>query len=175
MAKGKAELRQLASRLLALFPSLLLEKNLKRISLRSSSKHRCVSSMEALQEGLWRRPGPRPRPAQLPPPAGATPPVLKWCVVLADPQYQHVIDDQLLRFFEHCRGYVEGVEKNRTALQEVHKFKHGEEMEAVRRRTARRLGLHHQRLTTGLTHTHTHSLKDFGTQTCVFVILTFPW
>uniref|UniRef100_H3BZE6 Multiple inositol polyphosphate phosphatase 1 n=1 Tax=Tetraodon nigroviridis TaxID=99883 RepID=H3BZE6_TETNG len=123
VTKGKAELRQLAARLSALFPALLAEENLRRISLRSSSKHRCVSSVEALQEGLWRT---------------------------ADMQYRHVIDDQLLRFFERCRGYVEGVENNRTALQEVERFKHGEEMEALRRRTARRLGLHQQRLTTDL-------------------------
>uniref|UniRef100_A0A674NKR0 Multiple inositol polyphosphate phosphatase 1 n=1 Tax=Takifugu rubripes TaxID=31033 RepID=A0A674NKR0_TAKRU len=123
VTKGRAELRDLASRLLTLFPSLLLEKNLNRISLRSSSKHRCVSSMEAFQEGLWRRP---------------------------DIQHHHIIDDQLLRFFEHCRGFVEGVENNRTALQEVDKFKHGEEMEALRRKTARRLGLPHQRFTTDL-------------------------
>lgn len=75
--------------------------------------------------------------------------------VLADMQYHHIIDDQLLRFFDHCRGYVEGVENNRTALQEVDKFKHGEEMEALRRKTARRLGLHHQRFTTGHAHTRT--------------------
>lgn len=81
-------------------------------------------------------------------------------MVLADIQYHHIIDDQLLRFFEHCRGYVEGVENNRTALQEVDKFKHGEEMEALRRKTARRLGLHHQRFTTGLSlsHSHTHTV-----------------
>lgn len=55
--KGREELRQLASRLSVLFPGLLSEENLGRISLRSSSKHRCMSSMEAFQEGLWRRPG----------------------------------------------------------------------------------------------------------------------
>lgn len=67
-------------------------------------------------------------------------------------KYRHLVDDELLRFFDHCRSYVEGVENNRSALQEVNKFKHGEEMEALRRRTARRMGLHHQRLTTGQTH-----------------------
>lgn len=71
------------------------------------------------------------------------------CDVSADGQYRHLVDDELLRFFDHCHGYVEGVEKNRTALQDVEKFKHGEEMEALRRRTARRLGLHHEFLTTG--------------------------
>ncbi|KAG7218006.1 hypothetical protein INR49_020701 [Caranx melampygus] len=55
-----------------------------------------------------------------------------------------------MRFFERCRGYVEGVEKNRTALQEVEKFKYGEEMEGVRRRMAERLGLPQHRLTPDL-------------------------
>ncbi|XP_053197612.1 multiple inositol polyphosphate phosphatase 1b isoform X2 [Scomber japonicus] len=65
-------------------------------------------------------------------------------------QYTHQLDDQLMRFFEHCRGYVDGVEKNRTALAEVEKFKHGEEMEGVRKRMAERLGLPHHRLTPDL-------------------------
>ncbi|KAM3592623.1 uncharacterized protein V6R79_022391 [Siganus canaliculatus] len=118
VAKGSAELRQLAARLSLLFPTLLTEENLSRMSLRSSSKHRCVRSIQAFQEGLqehWGR---------------------------TEVQYLHQVDDELMRFFERCRGYVEGVENNRTALQEVDKFKHGEEMEAVRRRMAERLGLH---------------------------------
>lgn len=75
-----------------------------------------------------------------------------------DVEYLHQVDDELMRFFEHCRGYVEGVEKNRTALQEVEKFKHGDEMEAVRRRIADRLGLPHHLLTVGesLSHKHKH-------------------
>lgn len=124
--KGREDLRQLAKRLSVLFPSLLSEEKLPRISLKSSSKHRCVSSVEAFQEGLqlsWRR---------------------------GDVQYRHQVDDELMRFFERCRGYVEGVENNRTALMEVEKFKHGEEMDRVRRRMAEKLGLPHQRLTPDL-------------------------
>eukprot|EP00064_Thunnus_orientalis_P024200 superscaffoldBa00010060_g24480 len=64
--------------------------------------------------------------------------------------YSHELDDHLMRFFERCRGYVEGVENNRTALAEVEKFKHGEEMERVRRRMSERLGLPHHRLTPDL-------------------------
>lgn len=126
VTKGREELRQLARRLSVLFPSLLSEDNMGRISLRSSSKHRCVSSVEAFQEGLqqhWRH---------------------------TEVQYRHQVDDELMRFFERCRGYVEGVEKNRTALLEVEKFKHGEEMDRVRRKMAERLGLPHHRLTPDL-------------------------
>ncbi|XP_069015956.1 multiple inositol polyphosphate phosphatase 1b [Embiotoca jacksoni] len=125
--KGREDLRQLAVRLSILFPSLLSEANVmkRRISFVSSSKHRCVSSVEAFQEGLQQH-------HEL------------------VPEYSHVVDDELMRFFERCRGYVEGVENNRTALLEVEKFKHGEEMEAVRRRMAERLGLPHLSLTPDL-------------------------
>lgn len=57
MVKGREELRQLAARLSLLLPGLLSEENKEKISLRSSSKHRCVSSMEAFQEGLWGQSG----------------------------------------------------------------------------------------------------------------------
>uniref|UniRef100_A0A8C2Z4R4 Multiple inositol-polyphosphate phosphatase 1b n=2 Tax=Cyclopterus lumpus TaxID=8103 RepID=A0A8C2Z4R4_CYCLU len=124
VAKGRDDLRQLARRLSVMFPSLL--SDMRRIRLRSSSKHRCVSSVEAFQEGLQQHWG------------------------TTDVQYFHQLDDELLRFFERCRGYVEAVEKNRTALLEVEKFKHGPEMEAVRKRTAERLGLHPQLLTPDL-------------------------
>lgn len=122
--KGREELRQLAVRLSLLFPSLLSEESVRRSAVRSSSKHRCVSSVEAFQEGLWRR--------------------------SSEVEYRHRVDDELMRFFERCRGYVEGVELNRTALLEVEKFKHGEEMDAVRKKMAERLGLHPLRLTPDL-------------------------
>ncbi|XP_037320205.2 multiple inositol polyphosphate phosphatase 1-like isoform X2 [Pungitius pungitius] len=124
--KGREDLRQLAVRLSLLFPSLLTEENVMRIRLRSSSKHRCVSSVEAFQEGLQHHWGD------------------------TDVHYRHLVDDKLMRFFEHCRGYVEAVEKNRTALLEVQKFKHGPEMEVVRRKVAEKLGLRQHQLTADL-------------------------
>ncbi|XP_040922533.1 multiple inositol polyphosphate phosphatase 1b [Toxotes jaculatrix] len=126
--KGRDDLRQLARRLSVLFPSLLSEENVQRgrISFLTSSKHRCVSSVEAFQEGLQQHWGRH------------------------EVEYSHEVDDELMRFFERCRGYVEGVENNRTALLEVEKFKHGDEMDRVRRRVAERLGLPHQRLTPDL-------------------------
>uniref|UniRef100_A0A3P9KJU2 Multiple inositol polyphosphate phosphatase 1 n=1 Tax=Oryzias latipes TaxID=8090 RepID=A0A3P9KJU2_ORYLA len=130
VTKGREELQQLARRLASLFPSLLSEENVRkrRVSFASSSKHRCVSSVEAFQEGLWQHWGP----------SGET------------PAYSHRVEDELMRFFERCRGFVEGVENNRTALLEVEKFKHGEQMEAVRRRIAEMLGLPFHRLTPDL-------------------------
>ncbi|XP_029383984.1 multiple inositol polyphosphate phosphatase 1b [Echeneis naucrates] len=126
--KGREDLRHLAGRLSRLFPDLLSDQNLRtrRIRLRTSSKHRCVSSVEAFQEGLWLGEGDD------------------------EVEFSHEVDDELMRFFERCRGYVEGVEKNRTALMEVEKFKHGEEMDGVRRRMAEKLGLPHHRLTPDL-------------------------
>ncbi|XP_068455346.1 multiple inositol polyphosphate phosphatase 1b [Clinocottus analis] len=122
--KGREDLLFLAQRLSLLFPSLLSQQNRKRIRWSSSSKHRCVSSVEALQDGLQ-----------------------------GEGEYMkyfHQLDDQLLRFFDRCRGYVEAVQKNLTALTEVKKFKTGPEMENVRKRTAERLGLHPQLLTPDL-------------------------
>uniref|UniRef100_A0A3Q4G4Q9 Multiple inositol-polyphosphate phosphatase 1b n=1 Tax=Neolamprologus brichardi TaxID=32507 RepID=A0A3Q4G4Q9_NEOBR len=136
--KGRDDLRQLASRLASVFPSLLSEENVRkrRVRFLTSSKHRCVSSVEAFQEGLQRES------------LGLTSDLCVWAD--AEPEYSHEVDDELMRFFDRCRGYVDGVENNRTALLEVEKFKHGEEMEGVRRRMADRLGLPHHRLTPGL-------------------------
>lgn len=55
--KGRDDLRQLASRLASVFPSLLSEESVRkrRVRFLTSSKHRCVSSVEAFQEGLQRR------------------------------------------------------------------------------------------------------------------------
>ncbi|XP_077358814.1 multiple inositol polyphosphate phosphatase 1b [Festucalex cinctus] len=118
-AKGREDLRQLATRLAAAFPSMLGEESVRggRVRLLTSSKHRCISSVEAFQDGLHLA-------------ANVTP-----------VHYRHQVDDGLLRAFDGCRDYVEGVEKNRTALAEVHKFKRGPEMAALRKKVAGKLGL----------------------------------
>ncbi|CAN9508814.1 unnamed protein product [Ophioblennius macclurei] len=121
--KGRDELRLLALRLRALFPTLLSEDNVRqrRVTFLSSSKPRCLDSVEAFQDGLRHHDD--------------------------APDYDHEVDDHLLRFFERCRSYVEGVEKNRTALLEVEKFANGEEMQVVIKKVANRLGLPLHRLT----------------------------
>uniref|UniRef100_A0A3B4BH07 2,3-bisphosphoglycerate 3-phosphatase n=1 Tax=Periophthalmus magnuspinnatus TaxID=409849 RepID=A0A3B4BH07_9GOBI len=105
--KGRADLRNLAMRLFSSFPGLLSEAGLRGggITVKTSSKHRCVSSAEAFQEGLHQTTG-----------------------------TQTVVDDSLMRSFERCRGYVEGVETNATATEEVDRFKHGPELRQVRAR-----------------------------------------
>ena len=55
-----------------------------------------------------------------------------------------------MRFFEHCRGFVEAVENNKTALAEVKKFKEGPEMGEVRRKMAQQLNVPYERVTPGL-------------------------
>lgn len=53
--KGKNDLRHLAVRLAESFPSLISEENLRadRMEFMTSSKHRCVESIQAFQEGLF--------------------------------------------------------------------------------------------------------------------------
>ncbi|XP_061837176.1 multiple inositol polyphosphate phosphatase 1b isoform X2 [Nerophis lumbriciformis] len=126
--KGREDMRHLARRLSLLLPSLLGEEPVRRgrVQLLSSSKHRCVSSVEAFQEGLHLQ------------------------AHLSHVDYSHRVDDQLLRSFERCPGYVEGVEKNHTALAEVHKFQDGQEMDGVRTKVADKLGLPGDSLTADL-------------------------
>lgn len=52
--KGKDDLRHLAVRLSKSFPTLISEENLRRerVEFLTSSKHRCVESIQAFQEGL---------------------------------------------------------------------------------------------------------------------------
>lgn len=52
--KGKDDLRHLAVRLSKSFPTLISEENLRgeRVEFITSSKHRCVDSIQAFQEGL---------------------------------------------------------------------------------------------------------------------------
>uniref|UniRef100_A0A8C6U2W5 2,3-bisphosphoglycerate 3-phosphatase n=1 Tax=Neogobius melanostomus TaxID=47308 RepID=A0A8C6U2W5_9GOBI len=118
--KGREDLMNLAVRLAASFPALLSEAELRsgRIGVKTSSKHRCVSSAQAFQDGLRRGQGRS-----------------------QDEEYIHEVDDSLMRSFERCRGYVEGVETNASATAEVDRFKHGPEFRAVRDRLSERLGL----------------------------------
>lgn len=54
--KGKDDLRHLAVRLIKSFPTLISEENLRgeRMEFITSSKHRCVDSIQAFQEGLFK-------------------------------------------------------------------------------------------------------------------------
>lgn len=54
-----------------------------------------------------------------------------------------------MRFFDHCKKFVEGVENNKTALKEVQRFKSSSEMDSVRRKISSRLQIPYDRITAG--------------------------
>lgn len=126
--KGRDDHRHLAVRLAKLFPDLMSEENFRnnRIGFVTSSKHRCVDSIEAFQEGLhnyWK---------------------------LKDVAPRQEVNDELMRFFDHCRRFVDDVEHNRSALLEVGLFKGSREMNALRRKMADRLQLPRRNVTADL-------------------------
>ncbi|XP_053368204.1 multiple inositol polyphosphate phosphatase 1b isoform X1 [Clarias gariepinus] len=126
--KGKDDLRHLAVRLSKSFPTLISEENLRRerVEFISSSKHRCVDSIRAFQEGLLNL----------------------WDV--RDVGFRHYVNDSLMRFFDQCKRFVEEVEQNKTALKEVTLFKSSPEMDEVCRRMASRLQIPHTQMTPDL-------------------------
>ncbi|KAL2078357.1 hypothetical protein ACEWY4_026042 [Coilia grayii] len=115
--KGRDDHRHLAMRLATSFPTLISVDNFQgnRIKFITSSKHRCVDSVEAFQEGLQRR----------------------WHI--QDTRYSQEINDSLMRFFDKCKKFIENVDNNKTALLEVDLFKSSDEMKNVQRRIAERL------------------------------------
>ncbi|XP_056109030.1 multiple inositol polyphosphate phosphatase 1b [Rhinichthys klamathensis goyatoka] len=123
--KGRDDHRHLAMRLAQSFPTLISEDLLRanRIEFITSSKHRCIDSVKAFQEGLHRL----------------------WDV--QDMDYKHYVDDSLMRFFDHCERFVEGVENNKTALKEVERFKYSAEMDAVRKKISNRLQIPFNQIT----------------------------
>ncbi len=70
-----------------------------------------------------------------------------FCFV--DMDYKHHVDDSLMRFFDHCERFVVSVEKNKTALKEVERFKSSAEMDAVRRKISNRLQIPYSQFTPG--------------------------
>lgn len=64
-------------------------------------------------------------------------------------KFDHSVNDTLMRFFDHCAGFVHGVENNASAVAEVNKFKQGPEMRRVQEKIARRLGVPHGVITYG--------------------------
>ncbi|XP_055032700.2 multiple inositol polyphosphate phosphatase 1b isoform X1 [Misgurnus anguillicaudatus] len=123
--KGRDDHRHLAMRLAQSFPTLISEDKLSanRIDFITSSKHRCIDSIKAFQEGLHKLWG------------------------LQDMDYKHYVDDSLMRFFDHCERFVNSVENNKTALNEVHRFKSSGEMDTVRRKIANRLQIPYDKFT----------------------------
>ncbi|XP_044069258.1 multiple inositol polyphosphate phosphatase 1-like [Siniperca chuatsi] len=115
--KGVNDHMHLAVRLSKLFPSLISEEKLRGgfYKFITSSKHRCVNSTLSFKAGLTEL----------------------WAIT--DKEFDHAVNDALMRFFDQCARFVEEVDNNPSALSEVDKFKQGPEMRRVQEKIADRL------------------------------------
>ncbi|XP_074502188.1 multiple inositol polyphosphate phosphatase 1-like [Sebastes fasciatus] len=123
--KGVDDHKHLAVRLSKLFPSLISEEKLRDgfITFMTSSKHRCVNSTLSFKAGLTEL----------------------WAIT--DTEFDHAVNDALMRFFDHCTRFVQEVDNNPSALSEVDKFKEGPEMKRVTEKIADRLGVNYNSIT----------------------------
>ncbi|XP_008277768.1 multiple inositol polyphosphate phosphatase 1-like [Stegastes partitus] len=123
--KGVNDHRHLAVRLSKLFPSLISEEKLRGglIKFITSSKHRCVNSTLSFKAGLTELWG------------------------IKDMEFEHAVNDALMRFFDQCTRFVEEVDNNPSALTELDKFKEGPEMKRVEEKMADRLGVPYSHIT----------------------------
>ncbi|XP_041644900.1 multiple inositol polyphosphate phosphatase 1-like [Cheilinus undulatus] len=129
--KGVNDLKHLAVRLSKRFPSLISEEKLRGglINFITSSKHRCVNSTLSFKAGLTEL----------------------WAI--KDKEFEHSVDDSLMRFFDFCPRFVEEVDKNLSAVAEVERFKQGPEMRRVQEKIADRLGVSYSLITHDLAET----------------------
>ncbi|KAM8924852.1 multiple inositol polyphosphate phosphatase 1 [Pelodytes ibericus] len=117
--KGEQDMKNLAFRLATLFPYLFTAEKFQKgkMAFLTSSKHRCVDSTKAFISGLEHNYFGFPQDSE---------------IDLEDTPYrQPVINDTLMRFFDHCEKFVAQVEDNDTAMYEVDKFKESPEMTKV--------------------------------------------
>ncbi|CAN9499729.1 unnamed protein product [Ophioblennius macclurei] len=123
--KGVDELKHLAVRLSKLFPGLISEEKLRGglIKFITSSKHRCVNSTLSFKAGL----------------TGL------WGV--EDVEFDHEVNDTLMRFFAECPRLKQDVDNSPSAVQEVMKFKEGAEMKKVQQKIAGHLGVRNSLIT----------------------------
>ncbi|XP_076599914.1 multiple inositol polyphosphate phosphatase 1a [Chaetodon auriga] len=123
--KGVNDHRHLAVRLSKLFPSLISEEKLRGgfIQFITSSKHRCVNSTLSFKAGLTEL----------------------WAIT--DEEFDHAVNDALMRFFDQCTRFVEEVDNNPSALSEVDLFRQGPEMTRVQEKIADRLGVPYNDIT----------------------------
>ncbi|XP_047459773.1 multiple inositol polyphosphate phosphatase 1-like [Mugil cephalus] len=123
--KGVNDHKHLAVRLSKLFPSLISEEHLRggRIKFITSSKHRCVNSTLSFKAGLTEL----------------------WAI--EDMEFDHTVNDALMRFFDQCTRFVQEVDNNPSAAPELDKFKQGPEMRRVQEKIADRLGVPYSLIT----------------------------
>ncbi|XP_068183081.1 multiple inositol polyphosphate phosphatase 1-like [Antennarius striatus] len=127
--KGVNDLKHLAIRLSKLFPSLISEEKLRGgfIKFITSSKHRCVNSTLSFIAGLTEL----------------------WAI--SDKEFDHAVNDALMRFFDQCTKFVEEVDNNPSALLEMDRFKQGPEMRRVQEKIADRLRVPYHSITEEMT------------------------
>uniref|UniRef100_A0A3Q1HLD8 Multiple inositol polyphosphate phosphatase 1 n=1 Tax=Anabas testudineus TaxID=64144 RepID=A0A3Q1HLD8_ANATE len=115
--KGVNDLKHLAVRLSKLFPSLISEEKLRGgfIKFITSSKHRCVNSTLSFKAGLTEL----------------------WAI--KDKEFNHSVNDDLMRFFDKCTKFVQEVDNNPSAVVEINNFTKGPEMKKVQEKIAERL------------------------------------
>uniref|UniRef100_A0A669EY90 Multiple inositol polyphosphate phosphatase 1 n=1 Tax=Oreochromis niloticus TaxID=8128 RepID=A0A669EY90_ORENI len=138
--KGVNELKHLAVRLSKLFPSLISEEKLRGgfIKFITSSKHRCVNSTLSFKAGLtelWDIKG-MTMIIMMGPLCIACCSLLPVAFLCADVEFDHAVNDALMRFFDKCTRFVEEVDNNPSAVTEVEKFKEGPEMRRVQQKIA---------------------------------------
>ncbi|XP_066506280.1 multiple inositol polyphosphate phosphatase 1a [Hoplias malabaricus] len=125
VAKGRADHRHLAQRLAKAFPSLLNKENVldKRVKFITSSKHRCINSTIAFQQGL------------------------KDSFDIQGVDLEYTVDDSLMRFYDLCERFVETVVNNKTAVIEVTRFNNGPEMTRVQEKLSDLLQIPYSHIT----------------------------
>lgn len=64
-------------------------------------------------------------------------------------EFDHAVNDALMRFFEQCSRFVEEVDNNPSAMTETDKFKQGPEMKRVQQKIADRLEVPYNLITDG--------------------------
>ncbi|XP_053548880.1 multiple inositol polyphosphate phosphatase 1-like [Bombina bombina] len=136
--KGEEDMKNLAYRLASVFPSLFTAEKFKTCSMKfiTSSKHRCVDSTKSFVNGLVHTYFGIPKT-----PEGE----------LEDlPCKEVLVNDTLMRFFDHCEKFVVEVEDNDTAMHQVDKFKESPEMMKVVHKISARLGVPESELTADL-------------------------
>ncbi|KAL2082916.1 hypothetical protein ACEWY4_020689 [Coilia grayii] len=123
--KGQEDHTHLAQRLAKSFPTLITEQNLRsgRIKMITSSKHRCVNSTIAFKRGLM------------------------TYFNIEGEEFDHEVNDALMRFFDQCDRFIAEVEKNKNALMEVENFHSTPEMKRVFEKIADRLKVPYSAIT----------------------------
>ena len=66
-----------------------------------------------------------------------------------DQEFDHAVNDALMRFFDKCTRFLDEVDNNPTALSELDKFKEGPETRRVEQKIADRLGVPYDTVTAG--------------------------